>query len=379
MKKIKVVHLSTCHIPFDGRIFHRECISLSRAGFDVSLLAYHIKNEQREGVEIISLGVPVRNKPSLQLLARHKRSKRAGEMAQLLSADIYQIHDIELIPAALRLKHQTGARVIYDCHEDNVAFMLQKRHVPKLLRWGMSRAVRWLEWRAAQQLDAIITADPGVQTRFVTWGARTEVLYNFPSLDFFPTLLELPEPTVDLVYHGSIPRYHLEMVFRIDDELLRRGRKARWLMFGQFHDIQWARQQVEVRGATDRIIMGERIPAEQVAPKVRQARIGIVPLPDLPKFQNNIPTKLFEFMALGMPVVLSDLPASRPFVSDGRCALAVQPDNPEAYANAIIRLMDDPALCARMGKEGRRRIESEHNWKSQEEKLVALYTQLLQK
>jgi glycosyltransferase involved in cell wall biosynthesis len=110
---------------------------------------------------------------------------------------------------------------------------------------------------------------------------------------------------------------------------------------------------------------------------VRQGRIGFIPLPDLPKFQHNIPTKLFEFMALGMPVVLSDLPPSRPFVGDGRCALMVPANDREAYADAIIRLLDNPELRRTMGAEGRARVINRFNWQRESQHLLALYAELL--
>jgi glycosyltransferase involved in cell wall biosynthesis len=119
------------------------------------------------------------------------------------------------------------------------------------------------------------------------------------------------------------------------------------------------------------------MPHTQVAAEVSKARIGIIPLPDLPKFRNNIPRKLFEFMALGIPTVLSDLPPSRPFVSDGSCAFMVPPNDYRAYAEAIIRLLRDPQLQVKMGAEGRKRIEKQFNWEREFPKLLALYEDLL--
>ena len=116
----------------------------------------------------------------------------------------------------------------------------------------------------------------------------------------------------------------------------------------------------------------------QVAGEVLKARIGIIPLPNLPKFQHNIPQKLFEFMALRMPVVLSDLPPSRPFVGDGACACMVRPDDPAAYADAIIQLLDNPALCQQMGAEARRRVEQVYNWERESSRLLDLYAELLE-
>jgi len=78
-----------------------------------------------------------------------------------------------------------------------------------------------------------------------------------------------------------------------------------------------------------------------------------------------------------MPIVLSDLPPSRPFVGDGACAVMVPPDDPGAYAAAIMRLLDDPELRRTMGAEGRRRIERKYNWQHEASHLLELYANLV--
>jgi glycosyltransferase involved in cell wall biosynthesis len=83
-------------------------------------------------------------------------------------------------------------------------------------------------------------------------------------------------------------------------------------------------------------------------------------------------------MALGIPVVLSDLPPSRPFVGDGRSAIMVAPDNPGAYADALVRLLKNPALREEMGSEGKKRVRNEYNWEKESQKLLDLYRELLQ-
>lgn len=168
------------------------------------------------------------------------------------------------------------------------------------------------------------------------------------------------------------------MTFAVAETLRQRGRRVRWLFFGKCPEAAWAQAEIARRGLQDDIVLDANlVPHDQVAARVRQAKIGFIPLPDLPKFQHNIPTKLFEFMALGMPTVLSDLPPSRPFVGDGRCAIMVPPDDSGAYADAIIRLLDDPALRRAMGAEGRARVINEFNWQREAQYLLALYAELL--
>lgn len=378
----RIVHISTVHQPFDQRIFYRECVSLAAAGYDTHLLApLPVSQLERQGVHVHSLGSLAEQRLGLAVGRRWQRIQRAAILARRLRADLYHLHDPELIPLGLWLKAVTGARVVFDCHENNTAYIQQKHHLHPLLRGGLASGMAVLERWAARTFDAIITADQGVADLYLRRfrARRVMTIHNFPQLDLF---LNQPPPSedapFDLVYHGSIPRYHLEVTFAVAEALRRRGRRARWLFFGKCPEAAWAQAELARRGLLADIVLDPHlIPHDQVAARVRQAQIGFIPLPDLPKFRHNIPTKLFEFMALGMPVVLSDLPPSRPFVGDGRCAFMVAPNDYDGYAEAILRLLDDPALRRTMGAEGRNRVMNEFNWQREAQYLLALYAELM--
>jgi glycosyltransferase involved in cell wall biosynthesis len=292
------------------------------------------------------------------------------------------LHDPELILLGLWIKATQRARVVFDCHENNVGYILQKRYLAAWLRRCLVVGMTGLERLAARTFDAIVAADDGVANLFQRrYGARRVVtLHNFPRLDLFATPAaddDTTERRFDLVYHGTIPRYHLEIAFEVAERLRQRGVEARWLLFGKCPEIEWARGELRRRGLESAFeIDPVSVPHTQVAARVRQARIGFIPLPDLPKFQHNIPTKLFEFMLLGMPTVLSDLPPSRPFVGDGVPAIMVPPADFDAYADAIAALLRDPARARSMGEAGRRRVVERFNWERESEKLFELYRTL---
>ncbi|MGB5832398.1 MAG: glycosyltransferase family 4 protein [Thiohalocapsa sp.] len=71
--------------------------------------------------------------------------------------------------------------------------------------------------------------------------------------------------------------------------------------------------------------------------------------------------KLYEYLAAGRPVVVSDIPSLRSVVSHGRDALLVRPDDPVALADAVSRLLTDPALAARLTEAGRNTV-APHTW-----------------
>jgi glycosyltransferase involved in cell wall biosynthesis len=83
------------------------------------------------------------------------------------------------------------------------------------------------------------------------------------------------------------------------------------------------------------------------------------------------PMKLFEYLASGRPVVVSDLPVLREVVTDGVDVLAVPPDDAAALANALTRLRDDPALGERLAAEAGRRVRAEHTWDVRARRILA--------
>jgi len=376
---LHAVHISTLHPAFDPRIFHRECGSLAAAGARVTYLGNHGEDRVVDGVELRSIGrLASGARGRLRLLDRAVRTRRALADALALRADVYHLHDPELLTIVRPLKRRSGARVIYDSHEHSVEHMRQKGFIPVPLRRYAAGAVALAERRALPHLDAVVTADKGVADHFRGIGASPVVLHNFVRRDLFEGIPRPRKPAYDLAYHGSLTRFYLETCFRADDELQRLGRPVRWLFIGQvLHaDREWVPAEVRRRGAEDRFEFRPRMGHDEIPAAVAQSRLGIIPLPDLPKYRSNIPTKLFEFMALGMPVVRSDLPPTREFVADGRAAVAVPADDPAAYARAIDGLLADRRRAARMGRAGRRKVAEGLNWEVEAVKLVDLYQRL---
>jgi glycosyltransferase involved in cell wall biosynthesis len=272
----------------------------------------------------------------------------------------------------------SGRPVIFDCREDYEGYARQRRGIPGVLRPFLARLVRAQVRDAARSSDATVVADQGTADLLRPYARRLLVLHNFPRVELFDNTQAAPaDKPYDIVLHGSLPKYHLEVCLSIDAALVERGCHAHWFLIGKIPELNWLNQELTRRGITERFHLKDFIPHREIARELTKAKVGIIPLPNLPKFQNNIPQKLFEFMAMGIPVVLSDLPPSRPFVSDGMSAIMVSPDDHTAYAEAIIRLLTDRRLREKMGEESRKRIIEEYNWERESQKLLGLYRELL--
>ena len=117
-----------------------------------------------------------------------------------------------------------------------------------------------------------------------------------------------------------------------------------------------------------------RAPDELVSRILSTADLGLSPDPKNPLNDVSTMNKTMEYMAFEMPVVAFDLRETR--VSAGDAAHYVKPNDIHDYAEAIVRLMDDEAARARMGKLGRVRVEQELAWHHQERAYLGVYHRL---
>ena len=373
-----VLHVAPGYWACEPRLYHLECVSLLSAGFQVQLAAHELPTDNLDSrLQFYSLG-PFGYSLSWRMFTRFKRDRKAFNFAYHSNASLLHFHSLEFITWASWLRRKIRKPVIFDCREDFESWARQRAGIPNLLRPLIARSIRMQLHLAARCCDAVIVADEGTARLLEPHARRLIVLHNFPRLEFFPKLkVASNDRPYDLIYHGSVPKYHLDAILQIDTALTSRGVSAVWRIFGMIAEEPWFRAQLEQRGIADRFMISGLIPHAQISAELRKAKIGIIPLPNLPKFQNNIPQKLFEFMALEIPVVMSDLPPSRPFVSGDGCAFRVPPDDYSAYADAIVRLLADSSLRSQMGAEGRRRVEQQFNWAKEFPKLVGLYEELM--
>ena len=82
-------------------------------------------------------------------------------------------------------------------------------------------------------------------------------------------------------------------------------------------------------------------------------------------------------MAFGLPVVCSNLDASRPFVKHGRSGYLVTANDAVAHAEAIVVLLSQKKTAAEMGATGAALIHERYNWQRVEHKLIELYKTIL--
>lgn len=369
----KIAHLSSVHRAHDTRILHRECRSLTEAGFSVVLIA-------EADYDFVEHGVRVRALPKMDggRLARMTRQVyRVWKMALEEKADLYFFHDPELIPVGLALRMR-GYHVVYDVHESISKLILSKEWLPGWSRGAISRAYRLLEILIGKAFSGIVAATPGIAEFFPP--TKVAVIQNFPIVSELSSSDDIHEHDHThgkvVTYVGSITeeRGILEMVKAMS--LLPNEQGYRLVLGGRFAPESLIEKAMNTPGWDKVNYMGMLSRAE-VASTLQRSCVGLVTLHPVPNHLDSYPVKLFEYMAAGLPVVASNFPFWEQFVEDVGSGVMVDPMDPQAIADGILEIVNDPERARSMSDAGRRAVRERFTWDTEAEKLVSVVEALV--
>jgi glycosyltransferase involved in cell wall biosynthesis len=116
---------------------------------------------------------------------------------------------------------------------------------------------------------------------------------------------------------------------------------------------------------------------DQVRDILTRARVGLVVLQPALNYYDSYPTKLFEYLAAGIPVVASDFRLWREIISSGGFGLVVDPTDPRAIAEAVTYLLTHPGEAEAMGHRGRQAVSEHFNWEAEAKVLARAYGEAL--
>jgi glycosyltransferase involved in cell wall biosynthesis len=373
----KVAILSSVHAALDNRVFYREAQTLAKAGYEVTLVAVHHQDETKDGIRI-------------KALPRVSRSRRPllwrGILREAIAtgADVFHIHDPELLLLTPWLRRKTGKPTIYDVHEANADFLAVKDYLPKAVRMPLAVLFRRLEPRLAGGESGLIFADDAIARDFSAYHGHSITLFNFPRQDLITEgalVPPLPEREPVVLYLGGMERNRgSSLMVEAFARVVSNMPQARLWVVGHFTPADLedeVRADIAKRDIEHAVRLVGRVPFEQIGSYLSSSAVGWVAWQPFAKNQKNIPTKLFEYMAFGLPVVSSGLSSIKPYVYQEQNGLLVDATDPLAHAAALLSLLQNPVVAAEMGQTGRAWVESRWNWAQMAPRLLNFYEAVL--
>jgi glycosyltransferase involved in cell wall biosynthesis len=362
-----VCHLTSVHRVEDTRILRRECESLARAGYQVTLVARRPAVEPTGQVAVVAVG-DARNR-----IDRMTRvAVRVLRAARRQGPVVCHLHDPELLWVGLLLK-LAGHRVVYDVHEDVPEQIMHKFWIRPRARRLLAGIAALVETVCARVFDAIVAATPTIAEKFPA--AKTVVVQNFPQRAIAE---RVPSPSdarrYAFAYAGGLNVVQGVREIMAVAALLPDG--ARAVVAGWFDSDEDVEREVRAGPGWRRVDYLGGLPHPEVVEAIRTANCGLVIDPPISNYLDSYSTKMFEYMACGIPVVCSDFPLWKQIVGSADCGIAVDPLDPPAAADAVTQLWKDPEESRRLGENGRRAILERFNWEAEFAKLDALYQRL---
>lgn len=248
------------------------------------------------------------------------------------------------------------------------------------------RLDRDLEVLIASHADHVLTITQGVAEELMAGGVSPDRLSLLPNAvdpeSFRPMLkdpgllerLQISQNEFVIVYAGSLTAYEgLDDVIAALPRLLQAGIEPRFIVAGDGEYRQRMQALATNLGVADRVTFAGRVKPEEIRAYLSLADVVTIPRKPFKVCMVVSPLKPFEAMAMEKAVVLSDLPALREIVEDGKTGLICKAANPVDLAAVLERLARQPDLRGELGRAARRWVVEKRSWEQNAANLRKLY------
>jgi glycosyltransferase involved in cell wall biosynthesis len=379
-------------VPFDRRVW-QEARTLRDAGAAVSVICpalkgYSSRYELLDGIHIYRHSLPMEAKGALGFLLEYS----AALFHEFrLAVRVYFAHGFDVIHGcnppdliflvALPFK-LLGKKYIFDHHDINPE-LYESKFNKRGLFWNVLRFAEWLTFKTA---DVVISTNESYRQIAMCRGGRGPedvfVVRSGPDLSRVKTLPPNPawrRGRKFLVgYVGVMGEQEgidllLEAATHIVHTLGRRD--VQFCLVGGGPSLEGLKAQAEEMGLSDYVTFTGRAPDDTLFEVLSTA--DVCANPDRVNAMNDKSTmnKILEYMAMGKPIVQFDVTEGR--FSAGESSLYAKPNDPVDFADKLLSLLGDPEARAKMGTEGRTRVEQRFAWKYEVPNLLRAYRRAL--
>ena len=355
----KICNLATIHPGDDSRIFRKECFSETRS--------YQVHYVTCNGE-----GYKLKNNVHIHGIKRYKSKFqraifapfRIYKKAKLIDADIYVLHEPELLSIALLLKKIHKKCVIYDCHEFYVEEVLHKKWIPFPVRFCLFLYLKCVYCFVVPYLDVVVS----VSKQKPIINKRNFVLQNYAAIKEFKNILIRDfEHANCVLYTGTLSPDCFQLI-RVAKTLLRNPVEFVFCCRITSSEGFYASKNKLFTSANFK----QNCSIEEIKSLSKKCFTGLFCQSKL--IRNKIChfysfTKNYEYMAENLPIIAISRCKNvffEKFMNNDNHPLGLVVDSdPQAIANAIDYLYENKEVARTMGMNGRKAFETKYNFESE--------------
>ena len=349
---------------------------MAQEGYEVHLIATDRNRRSYRSENVIIHPLP----PCANRLTRIWRRRVVADMAARISADLYHVHEPELLGPVL---NRVGNKpVIYDVHESYLDVLGQREWIPRPFRPLAKALWQRLEVGLVRKCRAVIAVAEPIAERYSIIHGCVEVIRNFPNLSCEELNgVSSQDHKRACVFAGGLKKdRNLKNMVLAMGLLRKRGLAVPLWLAGSWESAQYEHEIWKLaaeEGVKDQIYYSGILPHKDAVALESRAGIAMVTLLPIQNSLKALPIKMFECMALGLPIIYSNFPWLKAYIGEYRVGVSVDPESSEQIADAAELLLKNPKMARHMGQAGKRAIAEKFNWTNECAKLLALYRNIL--
>lgn len=380
--------------PPDIRV-EKEARALTSAGHQVTLVCENRQNrstrETWNGIEIIRLPIqPVRwrklNTAWLFITLRNQIwEHHIGQLIQCERPDALHVHDLPFVGSALHLARRFNIPIVADMHENYPAYLRARRPTTQnyleYLSFDPERFRRY-EKHVLPQCDRVIAVIEEAAERLAQLGVAAERIFivgNSEDVEHVPAeskALDLPSAELRIGYVGGVQELRgLQTAVAALPQILQQMPATQLLIVGDGLYRKVLEEQAQLLGVSHAVRMEGHQPFAKVHAYIEASDICIVPHLADELVNTTIPHKLFQYMYMNKPVVVSSAKPLKRIVEEYNAGKVFASGDPVAFATAVLQLRE-PAVRQALGANGRRAVVERYNWQHDSRSLCQLYAEL---
>lgn len=380
---IKVCHVIFNHNIFDGRIFHKEALSLASHGYDVTILApeiieiYQKNKHQKNDLTInpkqknIKFSFYKHNKLIPNLIRSSFTKKELKKKLISIDADIYHFHeDGFLLDIAVEFKKWLpDKKLIFDFHEFFLHRLRQKKSkkIAKYIK---------LENKLLENVDLFITVSDFITEYYKTLSQKPVItIMNCQS----EKIMSVSNIKMDLensfwiVHEGNL---YFDRGLKLLIEVARfiKNPDIKFLIIGKLpeNELNYFQQKTKEYGTEDKFHFTGFLPYEEVADFLNLSKVGLV-LRLSANAQTTLPNKFFNYMRFGLPIISLENVSSDDIIQEQNLGYVFSNNEAEKMANTLENLSVNKSLYKKLSENSYQAFKTKYNWGKMEQRLLDAY------
>ncbi len=365
----KVVFLCSKHPPFDKRVFYKEGISIKEHGFEVEIICPNAIDGIYEGIKIKSF----KQKQGLKNRLLSLKDLYRAAIEEYIDVIIAPEPDSLFIAFLLQVKYPK-TKVIFDSHEYYYRYFdyINSKLLRFLLNKFIDRALNYL----VKRISGVIVVTKLLHEKYSSLNQNTVLIIN--TTNTVPTLLNNGKEY--FIYQGLL--YHPDIIIELGRTMKRRRSNFKLLILGGFgkeYELKKKEfiKRIQEEGIENQIILKNWVEREEVNIYLGKSIAGII-LFSLENYnsRNSLPNKLFDYMAIGLPVISMNYPEITRIVEEEKCGIIIYNGELESFVEAMETISNNTNLRKELGINSYDAIKEKYNWDNYKRKLIDMVENL---